>query len=720
MTLSRDAIRQMLLKSPHLEIEPSEEQIDICHALQTSNGVVDAIAGSGKTSTILMIAITNPELRILVLTFNVRLRDETKYRFRELPHVSVNNYHSYVVQMYGYPCKDDRQMKKFLASTTAEDTLCPTYDLIILDEVQDMTPLLYRTVMRILADMRRDPEYQAPPQMAILGDKRQSIYEFIDSDSRFLTLAARAFGHVNRLSWTTSLKLSTSYRMTHQMANMINECYLAGENRLHACRDGPKPLYFWVDFREFISPNTSTVQRIIAEITKHGPGNTFILAPSIKNPNHPCQRLENLLSGYFNLPTYVALGDDRDIHAAAAIGKIVISTQCSAKGMERSLAILWGCDDAPWNKYTSQCSADNRFYVALTRAKHQLVLIHAYQEKLFRYTCRNDIFKHCEFRTTCIRPENWLPLQTKNHKVELRNLIPGNTAVTELLRFQSTEFIDDMLADLVQIEEVKAAMVPEDNLLVDVPSVTPTRFGHCEEVSDISGKLFQHVVEYDLLGTSLSIGLPCTQRFDERPPVSELAKLAVESDAFRKDIDGRGSGYTGRYYQIPSHGYHWISEDHIEEARRRCSVVFKGLQSKDHPTIRAEEKISINLNVETECCLRGYVDFVEDMEEDGNSGSNTKRLRVWEVKFVSEITPEHIMQAFLYGYMYWRKSGHHLPPEVLIYNIRTDQLLSVAIKTNSHEECLPSIVELVYRRYDGGTTRQTDDETFLRSLAAYQ
>jgi hypothetical protein len=59
---------------------PTREQQAIVDAFAAHNVLVDAVAGSGKTTTILSIVATFPALSFLVLTYNARLRHETRRR----------------------------------------------------------------------------------------------------------------------------------------------------------------------------------------------------------------------------------------------------------------------------------------------------------------------------------------------------------------------------------------------------------------------------------------------------------------------------------------------------------------------------------------------------------------------------------------------------------------------------------------------------------------
>jgi hypothetical protein len=75
---------------------PSPEQLAI--AASVGGGfsvVVDAVAGSGKTTTVLHIAAASPGKRILLLTYNARLKTETRRRAAGLKNLEVHSYHSF-------------------------------------------------------------------------------------------------------------------------------------------------------------------------------------------------------------------------------------------------------------------------------------------------------------------------------------------------------------------------------------------------------------------------------------------------------------------------------------------------------------------------------------------------------------------------------------------------------------------------------------------------
>lgn len=56
----------------------SKEQIDIINAIKTNNVKVNSVAGSGKTTTVLHMAQILENESILLLTYNARLKIDTR------------------------------------------------------------------------------------------------------------------------------------------------------------------------------------------------------------------------------------------------------------------------------------------------------------------------------------------------------------------------------------------------------------------------------------------------------------------------------------------------------------------------------------------------------------------------------------------------------------------------------------------------------------------
>ena len=81
-----------------MNLEPSSEQLAIIQAAGEGKSVaVDAVAGSGKTTTILFLADKYPGKTFLLLTYNARLKLEVRQKASELQlkNLEVHTYHSF-------------------------------------------------------------------------------------------------------------------------------------------------------------------------------------------------------------------------------------------------------------------------------------------------------------------------------------------------------------------------------------------------------------------------------------------------------------------------------------------------------------------------------------------------------------------------------------------------------------------------------------------------
>lgn len=82
--------------------EASSEQQEVMNALVNNNVVIDSVAGSGKTTCNLHIAKKFTESNILLLTYNSRLKIETREKIKllKLTNIEAHSYHSFCVKYY--------------------------------------------------------------------------------------------------------------------------------------------------------------------------------------------------------------------------------------------------------------------------------------------------------------------------------------------------------------------------------------------------------------------------------------------------------------------------------------------------------------------------------------------------------------------------------------------------------------------------------------------
>ncbi len=211
----------------------TEEQLRIVDLVMagTHNVVVSAVAGSGKTTTTLHVAkrvrmsacvhsccgqrchaagsearacggrspvqAQQAGLRVLLLTYNKRLKEEVRAKTKELglkEALEVHNYHAFGVKYYDEECKHD-------LGRVVADRVPPQkpfrYDIIIVDEAQDITLSLFAFLRKVLLD---NGGGGAACRMIFLGDPRQTIFQ-----ARMLHARARACAHPTHLAVSANL-----------------------------------------------------------------------------------------------------------------------------------------------------------------------------------------------------------------------------------------------------------------------------------------------------------------------------------------------------------------------------------------------------------------------------------------------------------------------------------------------------------------------------------
>lgn len=351
----------------------SEEQRHILLEVKSGkNVVVDACAGSGKTTLILYTAKELNRRKFLQMTYNSMLRHEVAERVKKntVKNMTVHTFHSLAVKYYYSTAYTDRGIRYIIHNNLPPKTPIDKFNVLVIDEAQDMTFLYFMFLSKVIRDMG------GQIQLLVLGDYMQGLYEFKGADTRFLTLAKYIWKGCPALKSQefSSCTMKMSYRITNQMCCFINRAVL-GENRMESCRDGPQVVY--------ASNTSSNLERIIiAEIFKilergGQPNEIFVIAASVKGVNSKIRSLENSLVEK-GIPCYVPVIDGDKVDERVIDKKIVFATFHTVKGRERKYVFVVGFDQSyfVYNARTAQRDkCPNTLYVATTRAKDTLYLL---------------------------------------------------------------------------------------------------------------------------------------------------------------------------------------------------------------------------------------------------------------------------------------------------------------------------------------------------------
>ena len=365
-----------------------EQQIIVDNLLLGYNIIVDAVAGSGKTTTILWYSLKS-STKILVLTYNKRLKLETRSKVSELKlqnRVEVHSYHSMGVKYYDDQCFTDSGIIDII-NKNYNRRKNYQYDVIIIDEAQDMTTTYFAFINKIIIDNGKIP------QLFIIGDKYQSIFTFNNADSRFITYAKQIFPSNTDTKWVNN-DLKTSFRVTIPMANFYNNCIFGYEKIISIKESSVKPTYFICNtFGKF----NLIIKEIMDLLKIYSPSDIFVLAPTIRSVKTPVRRLANELStkGY---EIYVSNGDEDRLDSDVIAHKLVFTTFHSVKGLERKVVFVYGMDNSYFTYFAKTLDVKicpNTIYVAITRATERLYMIHHFTKDYLPFINVEKLSTYC-------------------------------------------------------------------------------------------------------------------------------------------------------------------------------------------------------------------------------------------------------------------------------------------------------------------------------------
>ena len=492
--------------------QPSDEQQAVLdHVRAGRNVIVEACAGSGKSTTILSLARELAGLRFLQFTYNKQLRLEIKEKVEtlRLKNLDVHTFHSFSVKHYTDEASVDTGIRHLLLDDMPCRTPLPAYDVVVLDECQDMTPLFFQLVVKVLRDLlldsgRGSAGARRQIQMVVLGDARQCLYEFKGADSRFLTFADRVWSRRFGLGPFERCTLRTSYRITQPMAWFVNRALL-GTDLMVASRDGPQVTYIR---RPKYQIEDIIIYRIDHFMKKGDlPSDIFVLAHSVKSSNHHIARLANKLVEK-GIPVHIPAFETDEVEDCVIEGKVVFSTFHTAKGRERKHVFLPGFDQSYFSfapDYEKR-KCPNTLYVGCTRATQNLILCE------YDSSCPLDFLQlnHHQLKQSGHVNFQGLPQTNFFPQDDFSNggpsvapeIVTRDVSPTKLTKFVQDAVLDELtplLERMFVVEQEPAVGAP------DLPRMIRTKMGLYEDVSDLNGIAipafyFDHLFKRSVVG----------------------------------------------------------------------------------------------------------------------------------------------------------------------------------------------------------------------------
>lgn len=679
----------------------SEQQKKIIDLALNHNIIVDAVAGSGKTTTILQLANRYRGKNILVVTYNRRLRLETKEKIDQLKlhNIGSTNYHSLCSVLYTDAPKDNGIKK-------AVDEDCPPkhrfgYDIIIFDEFQDITPLYFKLAYKLYKDNLKNNT-----SIIVIGDRYQCIYQYKNSSHRFLAYADKLMNWNNK-RWV-KCDLSITYRLTKPMASFVN--YLIGYERFISIKDSIfKPVYIYGDLQNIYD----SINEIIKGLINKGYSYTdmFILSPTVrfkKQSNFLNQILLRLIQK--GVPIYKISDEGEIFSEECSRNKLSTSTYHASKGLERKIVFVLSFDSTYYKYYGRNLDKKtlcNPLYVALTRSLERLFVVHINSNDFFQFINPEMIPKLCDVKGSI----------SKNPS--------SNTSSDDYeVKYNVTDLINHLPSDLLLelTEKIKPYIQNGGKPVINIPSYFKFNLNtvdgmHISPIKQTSKTLEIHEFVAPITGiaiimyfASLYYGESHLEHFMSRInfvlnwekfhdqlqlflsnnySVSTLEEFFKLPNSYHKIIGLSLLYYVSGKYSLEKikqiNNFDWLSVEKLNECSSRIKQMIEG--NGDDEGIIFEKVISRKIQTYK---ISGSIDCVT-------------KSTIWEFKCTSSIDESHILQLAIYKWI----NNNNLK-KYKLYNPLLDELIVIDTPNDVIEEIILRILEFKNKYHDN-----EDEEAFI-------
>jgi hypothetical protein len=608
------------------------------------------------------------------------------------------------------------RMKKLVPTWTGKP-----YEIVILDELQDCTDDLFWLICAFVSAVTNAASCRAP-QIVALGDERQGIYAFRGADSRYLSLASSTMTTLSPYPWTR-MALSKSFRLSHENSAFVNNVFLGGEQYIVGSHSGPKPVYCYGNMFAL----ASITQTLLPLIRQYRPEQVAILAPSVRS-NEPLSRLTNHLSEVYGIPIAVSISDDVPLDDQVLQGKICVSTYHQFKGNERDLVIVYGID-ASYFKFQARDLPDdtcpNTTFVALTRARKQLVLIHHNENQPMPFV---NVAELNELALVVSLDDNGEMQQPPppGRPLQLGLLLPTSVSASNMARHVPDEIIDDICATHLQV--IRSSPSLPRALHIDAPDIVLTDHDkkHHEAVSDLNGLAVVAAYEHALLDTLTTLQKSKTYARNLRSDKAQAIELCREACKY----EARVSGYKSRSIQMRNHPFDWLTP-YLDAARARLQAEFPQTASLEFEVELKEKNFRVESPSEGEAQSTDVYGRADIIRYEGKSSAfesttgkkrksqaantiSSEEVSIWEIKFVAQLSLEHVIQACVYAYLWSNQHGREKPPGIVLFNVRDGEKWEIAPRDGIAS--LRAVVEAtLVAKYSTRDTLTTDE--FLQKCA---
>lgn len=361
----------------------NDEQVQVVYSpLDTKAALVLAVAGSGKTTTIVcrlkhLVDMGVDEHEIVLTTFTRDATQDMTKRIASIfgyePEIRIGTIDSlarswlgeYSTAQNGQSMLDVSEYSPMFLKLlkTNGKHICKNVKYMVIDEFQDIDETQYKIIKQF---------YKNGVKIICVGDDAQNIYTFRGSDVKYI-LRFEDFFPESRI-----YKLTMNYRSTPEIVAFANAAIENNEFQIpktmiahHASIDKkPDVLFFDRQTRE-----TNFVKDKIIELSESHPEDSIAV---LSYQNSFLFDLEGTLSKY-DVP-HILLDGGGDVQAKLKSGLVCLCTIHKSKGLEWDHVFIIMCNDQvfPPKKEQESINESRRlFYVAITRPRKTLTITYS-------------------------------------------------------------------------------------------------------------------------------------------------------------------------------------------------------------------------------------------------------------------------------------------------------------------------------------------------------
>jgi hypothetical protein len=664
-------------------VKLTDEQEEVKRVILSGKScVVNACPGAGKTTLSLVVA-KDFKKKTLILTFSSKLKDETRGKIKENNmenHCKVHSYNSAPRDHYLKDARYDEDIYIILATDMKPGDKID-YEFIVLDEIQDMTKVHYKYLVKFIKDMNINPVF------LIIGDIDQSIFQFKGADGRYLTM----FDQLEFNGEFIKKNLTKTFRLTKHMVSFINEAVygFTKYTSLSPIKDCKRVSYIKCDT---FDDKTLFKHLVDTKIKGYDINEVYIVAPSIVSSDIHIKRLENYIATYHtDIKVYIPKSDGDYTNDKVCQNKIVMTNYHKVKGSEKQLVIVFGFDESYFKFYTDTTDPidmiTNPMLVGITRASSELILIQdntqnplPFIKMSLQELSKKDYCKVTDITSDSLKKNN-------------RNK-PREISVTKLTSHLSQDN-DILLCPLVNSGIF--SIISRETTNIKIPS--DISIGNTTEgVSHLNGVAIPAYYEY-LRNNETSILEDVKAKEKRRGLITrEYMRLPQDLDDFTmKDYlrlanirESILSGTLSNLNQIKD--YDWLKNYHAKHCKLNMDKVFRD------QLLEFEIPVSYIMDHNK----YGKIELI------GSLDVSTNEDNIYELKCTDSLTIANKLQLIVYAYM-WNKQYPRNHKKFYLFNIRTSEILELDTDRDEIDQIIEILIDNKIKKFE-----KISDEEFIQ------